>query len=143
LGQVRQVPLIPCRESRREQSHCKTRGARCVVHFASQNWLGQTLDVLLVALSKFAQQRFPELRFCLLPRCWTPFELQPLSTMMSGSSIPGKTGSQNKRVDRKGKIKILWQRRSRRSDAKANDNRRTSSRTLEASASGLDPNGTA
>ena len=24
LGQVRQVPLNPCRESRREHSHCKT-----------------------------------------------------------------------------------------------------------------------
>ena len=61
---------------------------------------------------------------------------------MGGSGIPDKMGSENKRVDGKTKIEIFWQRRSRRSNAKANGNRRTSSRTTDSNI-GLDPNGTA
>ena len=65
----------------------------------------------LVDLSKFAQQRFsrmPDSSVTLLVRS---FELQPLSTMMSGSRLVHSHEGENKEFDRKTNFQVVWERR--------------------------------
>jgi hypothetical protein len=80
LGEARQVPLSPVGNP---AENIPLQDPETQV-FVSQNWLGPSSIVGLVDLSKFAQQRFSRMpvRRSLFGSL---FELQPLSTMMSGS----------------------------------------------------------
>ena len=87
LGQVRQVPLIPCRESFRE--HPIARPEEYIL--ASQYWLGQSWSLF----ENWRSSDLPESQQWVSDSSvWLlnlSFELQPLSMMMSGSSIKGES----------------------------------------------------
>jgi hypothetical protein len=142
------MPLYPCRESRRE--HTIAGPEEHIL--ASQYWLGRTLDVRgwIFEIWRSSDLQNPSngspARKVLLESS-SGIELQPLSMMMSGSSLAKANRVKTKRLTRNGIGDILAKALTtagHSSERKCwNGNRRTSSRTLESSLSGLDPNGTA